>query len=399
MYLIGLIVGVACLAIWSYLLLLRGGFWKVWRLQSPKLPLGMVVGQIAVVIPARDEADVIGASVGSLLEQNLIESMHIFVVDDHSSDGTAQAARQAAHNCGRSDGLTVLTGTGLPAEWTGKLWAVQQGIHEAQKLNPQFLLLTDADIIHSPDNVATLVGIAQAGNYDLASFMVKLHCRSLAERLLIPPFVFFFFLLYPPDWIRDPRRNTAGAAGGCMLVRPEALERPGGLASIRGEIIDDCALAKAVKRSGGKVWLGLTPNTRSERAYGSFAEIDHMIARTAFNQLRHSALLLIGAIIGMFLSYLLPLVLIFSGDRIIAALGVLAWFLMALAYLPVVRFYELNPLWSLTLPLSACFYMVATIHSAFKFWAGRGGEWKGRVQDTATDLGTPSSRQTRTPTD
>ena len=399
MYLIGLIAGVACFAIWSYLLFLHGGFWKVWRLQAPKNPLGTVGGRIAVVIPARDEADVIGAAVRSLLEQNLIESMHIFVVDDHSADGTAQAARQTAHNCGRSDGLTVLTASSLPDGWTGKLWAGQQGIQEARKLNPQFLLLTDADIIHSPDNVATLVGIAQAGNYDLASIMVKLHCRSFAERLLIPPFVFFFFLLYPPKWIRDPRRSTAGAAGGCMLTRPEALHHAGGLASIHGEIIDDCALAKAVKRSGGKVWLGLTPNTRSERTYGSLAEIERMIARTAFNQLRHSAFLLIGAIIGMFLSYLLPLVLIFRGDRMTAALGALAWLLMASAFLPMVRFYELNPLWSLTLPLSACFYMAATIHSAFKFWVGRGGEWKGRVQDTASDLETPSSRQARTPTD
>jgi hopene-associated glycosyltransferase HpnB len=271
----------------------------------------------------------------------------------------------------------------LPDGWTGKLWAVEQGIRQAIKLRPEFLLLTDADIVHSPENVATLVAVARAGNYDLASFMVKLHCRSLAERLLIPSFVFFFFLLYPPDWIRDPKRKTAGAAGGCMLIRPEALERAGGIASIGSEIIDDCALAKAVKRSGGYVWLGLTRDTRSDRAYGSFAEIERMIARTAFNQLGHSALLLIGAIIGMFLSYLLPLFLICSRDRTGVSLGATAWFLTTLAYFPTVRFYGLNPLWSLTLPLSAAFYMAATVHSAFKFWTGRGGEWKGRVQDTA----------------
>ena len=179
-------------------------------------------------------------------------------------------------------------------------------------MNPQFLLLTDADVEHSPDNVATLVALAEAGGYDLASFMVKLHCRSFAEKLLIPAFVFFFFMLYPPEWIRDPRRKTAGAAGGCILIRPAALERIGGIAAIRQEIIDDCALARAVKSTGGKVWLGVTSDTRSLRPYKSFGEIEHMIARTAFNQLRHSLWLLLGAVVGMTLLYLLPLGLLAS---------------------------------------------------------------------------------------
>ena len=194
----------------------------------------------------------------------------------------------------------------MPPGWSGKLWAVQQGIEQALQLQPKFLLLTDADIQHSPENVATLVAIAERGGYDLASFMVKLHCRSVAEKLLIPAFVFFFFLLYPPEWIRDPQRKTAGAAGGCMLIRPAALARAGGIAAIRHEIIDDCALAAAVKRSGGKVWLGVTQETRSLRAYGSFSEIERMIARTAFNQLRHSTWLLAAALAGLLLTYVLP---------------------------------------------------------------------------------------------
>ena len=202
----------------------------------------------------------------------------------------------------------------MPPGWSGKLWAVQQGIEQALPLQPQFLLLTDADIQHSPENVATLVAMAERGGYDLASFMVKLHCRSVAEKLLIPAFVFFFFMLYPPEWIRDPRHKTAGAAGGCMLIRPEALARAGGIAAIRNEIIDDCALAAAVKRSGGKVWLGVTPETCSLRAYGSFAEIERMIARTAFNQLRHSTWLLVAALAGLALTYLLPVGLLFSGS-------------------------------------------------------------------------------------
>ena len=186
MHPIGLIAGVACLAIWSYLLLLHGGFWKVWRLQAPKLAPTPLHAKVAIVIPARDEADVIGAALRSLLEQRAAELLHIFVVDDHSSDGTAQAARRAAQDCGRSDGLTVLPADNLPAGWTGKLWAVQQGIEAALRLNPEFLLLTDADIVHSSDDVATLVCLAQTGNYDLTSFMVRLHCHSLAEKLLIP---------------------------------------------------------------------------------------------------------------------------------------------------------------------------------------------------------------------
>ena len=394
MHLAGLITGAACLAVWAYLLVLQGGFWRVWRLQAPILPPSTVDGALAVVIPARDEADNIAAAVRSLLEQHFVKQVHVFVVDDHSSDGTAQVARQSARGCDRQDSLTVITGSALPAGWTGKLWAVQQGIHEALKRSPQFLLLTDADIVHSPDNIATLVSIAQTGNYDLASFMVKLHCCSLAEQLLIPPFVFFFFLLFPPDWIRDPKRSTAGAAGGCMLIRPAALERAGGIASIRSEIIDDCALARTVKRSGGRVWLGLTRRARSDRAYGGFAEIERVVARTAFNQLHHSGLLLIGAILGLIVTYFIPWLLVFSGNKPLVALGLVSWLLMAVAYLPMVRFYELNQLWSLTLPLAACFYMAATIHSGFKYWAGHGGEWKGRTQDTvSSDLTTPSSRQ------
>jgi len=304
------------------------------------------------------------------------------------------AARRAAQDSSRPESLSVIAGTGLPQGWTGKLWAVDQGVQAALKQSPHYLLLTDADVRHAPDNVRTLVAIAEAGNYDLVSFMVKLHCKGLAERLLIPPFVFFFFLLYPPAWIRTRSRSTAGAAGGCILIRPEALELCGGVAAIRSEIIDDCALARAVKRFGGQVWLGLTPTTRSERAYGSLTEIERMIARTAFNQLRHSALLLTGAVIGLLITYLLPVALVFSGDRTLMAFGALGWLLMSLAYAPMARFYGLPLLGSLSLPASACFYLAATIHSAFKFWAGRGGEWKGRVQDTsASNRKTPSSRQ------
>ncbi len=339
---------------------------------------------IAVIIPARNEADVIGKSVASLLRQSCVDALHIFVVDDNSTDGTADTARQAAAQASQGERVTVISGRTLLPGWSGKLWAVQQGIEQAALLQPEFFLLTDADIEHSPENVAALVQIAEAGDYDLASFMVKLHCRSVAEKLLIPAFVFFFFLLYPPRWIRDPRRRTVGAAGGCMLIRPAALERAGGIAAIRQEIIDDCALARAVKGSGGKVWLGLTAETRSLRAYNTFAEVERMIARTAFNQLRHSAWLLLGTVLGMLLVFVLPLALLASRSALLVVIGASTYLLLSAVYLPMIRgFYQLNPLWALTLPFSGLFYMVATIHSAVMYWSGRGGEWKGRTQDVA----------------
>lgn len=380
MHLFALIAGFACVTLWLYLLLAHGRFWKVQRLSAKVAPSSAIAGTIAVVIPARNEADVIGDCVRSLLQQSCAGAIHIVLVDDHSVDGTAEAARAAANS--QPEALTVIRGQSLPDGWTGKLWAMQQGIEQAIQLPPQFLLLTDADVRHSRENVATLVSVAESLGYDLASFMVKLHCRSLPEKVLIPAFVFFFFMLYPPEWIRSPRRKMAGAAGGCILIRPEALARAGGVAAIRSEIIDDCALARRVKRNGGKVWLGVTPDTCSLRAYKSFGEIESMIARTAFNQLQHSAWLLFGAIAGLLLIYLLPLVLLFSGSRALVPLGATAYLLMWVGYSPMVRFYGLNAMWALTLPFSAAFYLAATVHSALNYWSGRGGQWKGREQDT-----------------
>jgi hopene-associated glycosyltransferase HpnB len=383
MHPLALIAGVICVALWLYFLLAHGRFWMVQRLGATETPLPAVAGPIAVVIPARDEADVVGHAVHSLLQQSYPGAIHIFVVDDNSTDGTSEAAREAAASSSRPDALTVIRGQSLPDGWTGKLWAMQQGIEHALRLRPQFLLLTDADVQHSRENIARLASVAEHDGYDLASFMVKLHCATLPEKLLMPAFVFFFFMLYPPEWIRNPRRKMAGAAGGCMLIRPDALARAGGVAAIRSEIIDDCALARRVKRSGGNVWLGVTPDTSSLRAYESFGEIARMIARTAFNQLQHSGWLLVGAVGGLLLIYLLPLVLLFSGSRLLVLLGATAYLLMCVAYSAMVRFYGLNAIWAATLPSSAAFYLAATVHSALKYWSGRGGEWKGRAQDAS----------------
>jgi len=249
---------------------------------------------------------------------------------------------------------------------------VSQGVNAAG--GADFLLLTDADIVHSADSVRGLVARAEAGSYDLVSYMAELRCVTLAERALIPAFVFFFFMLYPPAWICRRNYKTAGAAGGCMLIRPAALDRTGGIAAIRGELIDDCALAARVKESGGAVWLGLTHGVRSLRGYAGFGDVSNMIARTAFTQLDHSAWMLFGTVIGLLLTFAAP-VLCWNWP------GFAAFLLMALAYFPAVRFYRLSPLWALTLPFAAVFYLSATVQSAIRYWSGRGGQWKGRVQD------------------
>ncbi|MBZ5529842.1 MAG: glycosyltransferase [Acidobacteriia bacterium] len=379
------LAGAIALLSWIYLAFWRGSFWRAERLVAPSPPAHQPAVRVTAIVPARDEAGVVGRSVASLLKQSGV-GISVILVDDGSSDGTAEVARRAAAESGHPERLIIITGQPLPPGWSGKLWAVEQGVQRVRELHADFYLLTDADIEHAPDSVATLAAIAARGPYDLASFMVMLHCGTFAERALIPAFVFFFFLLYPPAWIADRRRVTAGAAGGSILVRPQILERAGGIAAIRGEVIDDCALAKNVKRSGGSVWLGLSRETRSIRPYGSFAEIGRMISRSAFNQLRHSALLLFLSFFGMALAYLLPpLLVVFSHRLVPALLGAAAWILMSICYGPIIRFYRLNLLWSLALPLVALFYMGATFHSAWKYWLGRGGEWKGRVQDPARD--------------
>jgi len=361
--------------IWLYLVLFRGMFWRL-REDVATLPQP-APRRVAIVIPARNEAETIGRSIASLAAQNFGGPFHIFLVDDHSVDGTAEMARKSAG----ADRLTVIAAPPLAAGWTGKLWALAEGLRQAEFFHPDYVLFSDADIVYSPEGVAELVVRAEAGGYDLVSWMVKLRSETFAEKALIPAFVFFFFMLYPPRWTENMARRTAGAAGGCILLRWTALARIGGIAAIRGELIDDCALAKAVKSTGGKIWLGITSETRSIRGYGTFGEIGRMISRTAFWQLRHSMILLLGTIAGMFLTYMLPPLLLFTGKPLIMALGALAWALMIAAYLPSLRLYGLSPLWAPALPLVALFYTGATVHSAIRYWSGRGGEWKGRAQD------------------
>ena len=370
------------LVAWIYLLIGRGMFWLCAEHDDRAAPSAMpdVWPSVAIVVPARDEADVIARSIGALTAQDYPGRVRIVLVDDQSSDGTAVAARAAADAAGAGDRLQVLNGRPLPSGWTGKLWALSQGIEEASRgTPPDYLLLTDADIGHDGGNLRRLIARAEAGGLTLASLMVRLHCRTWPERLMIPAFVFFFQMLFPFGWVNDPRSRVSAGAGGCMLVRRQALEAVGGIASVRTEIIDDCALAGRLKQQG-PIWLGLTTHAASLRPYTTLGEIGRMISRSAYAQLGYSPWLLIGTVLGMALIYLAPsaIALFGHGPAQLAALG--AWLVMAIAFQPMLRLYRCSPLWGLALPLIGALYTAFTVQSALEVWRGRGGMWKGRAQ-------------------
>ena len=373
------LIAALSLAAWLYLLLGRGFFWlPIW---PDPVPAPQRWPRITVIVPARNEASVVGEAIGSLLAQDYPGEFSVTLVDDHSEDGTAEIARSAASRLGKSGRLRVIGAAPLPPGWSGKLWALSEGVAAVEQAGepPELFLFTDADIVHRPSHLAALAARLEAERRDLVSEMVLLRCRSVAERFLIPAFVFFFQMLYPFAWSNDPRRKTAAAAGGCMLLRREAYRRIGGFAAIRGALIDDCALAKAVKGGGGSIWLGLTKETRSLRPYPRLGDIWRMVARTAYAQLRYSPLLLGGTVVGLALAYLAPVMLIFAGG-LAAWLALGAWLAMSLAYLPMVLFYGLSSLWAPLLPGAALVYLAATVDSARRHWQGAGGEWKGRVE-------------------
>lgn len=448
-------IAILTLAIWLYLAIARGSFWRlrpfdddIAQHESPS-----TWPSVVAIVPARNEAHTISQSVRSLLQQNYPGEFSVIVVDDHSDDATAERAREAASALSADSRFTLVSASPLLTGWTGKLWALNSGTAisgcapttslEPSALNtsrtaspnaatsslPTYFWFTDADILHAPDTLRRLVSRAERHHLDLTSLMVLLQAKTFAERLLIPPFLFFFLKLYPPRWIANPRHRIAGAAGGCILLRREALERIGGLAAIRSEVIDDCALARAVKvaqplmaalrrsRSSHeqaslpdqnvchpeaplpsaepkdpssqsqpasptthRLWLGLTRASISLRAYTTFTEIRDMIARTAFTQLRYSPMLLLGTLLGLLLTYIAPIALLFAHTPEHRILALWSWTLMALLFLPTVRFYRLNPLWAITLPIAAAFYAYATLLSALRYYAGRGAQWKGRSQ-------------------
>jgi hopene-associated glycosyltransferase HpnB len=362
------------LAIWLYLLLARRGFWLL--RERDTLPVAALTTwpSVVAVVPARNEADVIQRSLGSLLAQDYPGDFKIVLVDDQSDDGTGDLARAM-----NKDRLTVLTGGARQPGWTGKLWAMRQGADHAAASAPEFLWFTDADIAHAPDNLRNLVARAEENSRVLVSLMARLSCRTAAEHFLVPAFVFFFDMLFPFGAANDPKSRVAAAAGGCMLARREALEAAGGIDAIRHNIIDDCALARLLKKQG-PIWLGLTDRAVSLRPYEKLSDIRKMVARSAYAQLDYSPLLLLGTLVGLFIVYIAPVLGALFAMYYVQLAAYLAWAIMAVMFQPILRFYRLSPLWGLALPVIGAFYAAFTLDSAIQHWTGKGGMWKGRAQ-------------------
>jgi hopene-associated glycosyltransferase HpnB len=364
-------VAVASVAAWVYLLAFRGGFWRsgpVLRADEHSRP-----AKVAAVVAARNEAEHIARSIRSLLRQDYAGGLSVILVDDGSTDGTAGIAASSG-----DARLKIVRGRPLPQGWSGKLWAVHQGLAAEEVRAADYVLLTDADIEHEPEHLAALVAKAERDGLDLVSEMVRLHCETMAERALISAFVFFFQMLYPFAWVADPGKRTAGAAGGTMLVRRAALDRVKGVSRIRERLIDDCAFAGEIKRTGGRIWLGHAEGTASMRVYG-WREAWKMIARTAYAQLGYSPAMLLGCLAGMGVVYLAPPLETIFARGLPRVLGALAWGAMAAAFQPTLRRYRRSPLWGLALPCIGLFYLSATVASAVQHYGGRGGGWKDRV--------------------
>ncbi|MDB6091655.1 MAG: glycosyl transferase, family 2 [Gammaproteobacteria bacterium] len=368
-------VALLSLLIWLYLVFAHGKFW----VSAPELPPAVPaeLPDVDIVVPARDEATTIGPVIASLLAQDYPGKYRITLVDDDSTDGTAALAGTAPH-------LRIISGQPKPAGWSGKIWALRQGIAAS---SAPVLLFADADIVHDPRHLSSLVARLMQPRAEMVSEMVRLNCTSVAERALVPAFVYFFQMLYPFARVNDSRSTVAAAAGGTVLIRREALERIGGIEAIKAALIDDVTLAQAVKASardvgehaGAPIYLGHSGLATSIRPYPRFADLWRMISRTAFTQLRYSVSLLVLTLAGLTLVWLVPLGAVVFGHGWSFVSGLAAFSLAALSYLPTLARYRCNRLWSLALPLIALFYMAATLGSALNYWLGRGASWKNRA--------------------
>ncbi|GGU99844.1 glycosyltransferase [Kitasatospora aureofaciens] len=371
------------LLVWLWLACCHGLFWRTDVRLPPRRP-PVRWPRVVVVVPARDEAAVLPVSLPTLLAQKYPGRARVILVDDHSADGTGALAAELRTMDGLE--LTVTSPPPLPPGWTGKLWALRHGV-ELAGTDAEYLLLTDADIAHGPDSLAELVAAAEGNGLDLVSQMARLRVETGWERLIVPAFVYFFAQLYPFRRSNRPGSRTAAAAGGCSLVRREALERAGGVAAIRGAVIDDVSLARAVKSSGGRTWLGLAGEVDSVRPYPRLEQLWRMVSRSAYAQLRHSPLLLLGTVLGLALVYLVPPVAtvagLVAGAPPVAVAGGAAWALMAGTYLPMVRYYGQPVAAVLLLPFTASLYLLMTVDSAVQHWRGRGAAWKGRTYSGA----------------
>lgn len=382
-------LAVAGLSIWIYLVAARGGFWRLTQHDRRIAPIDAQkpsCARVTAIIPARDEADVIATNLRSLFRQKFSGRLDVVLIDDESADGTAEAAQEFAAAENAAERLTVLRTDGVASGWTGKLAAMHRGFSHIRSLpqQPDFVLFCDADIAFGPDLVERLATGALARDAVLVSLMVKLRCESAAERWFVPAFVFFFQMLYPFAWVNDPERSTAAAAGGVMLARPDALARAGGLEAIREALIDDCALGALMKRQG-PIWLGLTDDAWSLRPYPHFADIERMVTRSAYTQLGYSPLRLVGAIIGMTVVYVAPALLMLFADSPAREISLVAYLLMAQAYMPSLSFYGLSRARAFALPIIAACYTWFTLESAWQHLRGRGGAWKGRYQAPSAD--------------
>jgi len=365
-------VALASAASWVWLALGQGRFWRTdQRLPRQEPAHRAHWPSVAIVVPARDEAGVLPRTLPTLLAQDYAGPTTVIVVDDESSDGTGDIARAA--------GADVVDAGDRPPGWTGKLHALQRGIEWAGDV--EFLLLTDADIAHEPSSLTALVEAADGR--DLVSQMARLRVSTPWERLVVPAFVYFFAMLYPFRRVNHPNGRTAAAAGGCSLVRRAALERAGGLDAVRGAVIDDVAIAKIVKRGGGRIWLGLAEQVASIRPYPRLADLWQMVARSAYAQLRHSVVLLAGTVLGLGLVFLAPVAAVIGGaiegDPLAAGLGAATWLIMAATFTPMLRYYREPVAIAFTLPFTATLYLAMTVDSARQHWLGRGASWKGRT--------------------
>ncbi len=390
----GWILAIAYLAcgVWLFLLLFWGRFWLANQRINIKTSIIQDYPLVGVIIPARNEAELISQSLTSILKQDYLGDFSVVLVDDKSTDSTAAIAQTTAQKLQMGERLKVISGQPLPRDWKGKIWALEQGINYAleQESLPEYLLLTDADIKHHPQNLTELVTKAETEKLDLVSLMVLLRCENFWEKFLIPAFVFFFQKLYPFPWVNNPQCPIAAAAGGCILIRRQVLEKIGGLKTIRNALIDDCNLAKTIKfanpQQPSPIWLGLSSSVFSLRPYNSLKTIWDMVARTAYNQLNYSPLLLIITLLGLVVMYLIaPVALIWgliSHNYQVVAMGIIIWLLISIAYFPTVKLYQISWLWVLTLPAIAIFYSLMTVDSAIRYAQGQGGSWKGRVYDS-----------------
>ncbi|MET9293431.1 glycosyltransferase [Streptomyces sp. NPDC003077] len=375
-------ISAGSLLAWLWLLLGQGFFWRT-DVRLPPRTEPAHWPSVAIVVPARDEAEVLPTSLPSLLGQKYPGRAEVFLVDDGSTDGTGDLARSLAATGG---GLPLTVGTPGDPEpgWTGKLWAVRHGMALARERGEfAYLLLTDADIAHEPDSLRELVAAARSADLDLVSQMARLRVATFWERLIVPAFVYFFGQLYPFRRVNRPGARTAAAAGGCVLLRRAAAERAGLPDSVRHAVIDDVTLARAVKKSGGRIWLGLAERVDSVRPYPRLAQLWRMVSRSAYAQLLYQPVLLAGTVVGLALVYLVPPVAFFAGlaggEAVTAALGGAAWAVMTGTYVPMLRYYR-QPLWTAPLlPFTALLYVLMTVDSAVQHYRGRGAAWKGRT--------------------